>query len=294
MVKRRPGAGEILFVALNGGFMLAIVVVTLYPFLYVLFASVSDPLRMGRHMGFLLTPLGFSLRSYVLVIRNPMILAGYGNTLLYMTTGTALNLLLTSFGAYVLSRRNLLLRNVIMFFIVVTMFFSGGLIPFYLIVRSLGLSDRIWAMILPTAISSYNLIVMRTAFVQLPDSMEESARMDGANDFRILFQIYIPLCMAVVAVMILFYSVAHWNSWFNAMIFMRSRERYPLQLILREILVASTTQDMTTGAAATDQQPIGETIKYATIIVATLPILFVYPFLQRYFIHGVMIGALKE
>ncbi len=291
---RRLSAGDLVFNSLNGVFLFAVVIVTLYPFLYVLFASVSDPVRMGQHMGFLLLPLGISLKSYVLVLRNPMILGGYVNTLLYMTTGTALNLLLTSLGAYVLSRRRLMLRNAIMFFIVVTMFFSGGLIPFYLVVRGLGLADKIWAMILPTAISSYNLIVMRTAFAQIPDSMEESAHMDGANDFRILFQIYMPLCMAVVAVMILFYSVAHWNSWFNAMIFLRTRQKYPLQLILREILVASTTQDMTTQAAAIDQEPIGETIKYATIIVATLPILFVYPFLQRYFIRGVMIGALKE
>jgi putative aldouronate transport system permease protein len=293
-MQRRYGAGDIVFMTLNGVFMTAVVVVTLYPFLYVLFASVSDPVAMGQHIGFLLAPLGFSLASYRLVLRNPMITGGYLNTLLYMTSGTALNLLLTSLGAYVLSRRRLLLRNVIMFIIVVTMFFSGGLIPFYLVVRSLGLADKIWAMILPTAISSYNLIVMRTAFAQLPESMEESARMDGANDFRILFQIYIPLCMAVVSVMILFYAVGHWNSWFNAMIFMRTRQKYPLQLILREILVASTTQDMTTGAAAIDQEPIGEAIKYATIIVATLPIVSVYPFLQRYFIRGVMIGALKE
>ncbi len=291
---QRYRAGDIAFATLNGAFMFAVVVLTLYPFLYVFFASVSDPVRLGQHMGFLLSPLGFSLGSYRRVLQNPMITGGYLNTLIYMTSGTAVNLLLTSLGAYVLSRRKLLLRSAIMFFIVVTMFFSGGLIPFYLIVRSMGMSDKIWAMILPTAISSYNLIVMRTAFAQLPDSMEESARMDGANDFRILFQIYIPLCMAVVAVMILFYSVAHWNSWFNAMIFMRSRQKYPLQLILREILIASTTQDMTTSAAASDQEPIGESIKYATIMVATLPILFVYPFLQRYFIHGVMIGALKE
>jgi putative aldouronate transport system permease protein len=269
-------------------------VVTLYPFLYVLFASISDPVRMGQHLGLLLYPLGLTLASYKRVIQNPMILGGYLNTLLYMSTGTVLNLFLTSLGAYVLSRKRLLLRNAIMFFIVVTMFFSGGLIPFYLVVRGLGLTDKLWALILPTAISSYNLIVMRTAFAQVPDSMEESTRMDGANDFRILFQIYIPLCMAVVAVMILFYSVGHWNAWFNAMIFMRKREKYPLQLILREILVASTTESMMTEASAMDREPIGETIKYATIIVATLPILFVYPFLQRYFIKGVMIGALKE
>jgi putative aldouronate transport system permease protein len=293
-MKRRPGAGDIAFASLNAIFMLFVVVVTLYPFLYVLFASISDPVRMGQHLGLLLYPLGLTLASYKRVIQNPMILGGYLNTLLYMSTGTVLNLFLTSLGAYVLSRKRLLLRNAIMFFIVVTMFFSGGLIPFYLVVRGLGLTDKLWALILPTAISSYNLIVMRTAFAQVPDSMEESTRMDGANDFRILFQIYIPLCMAVVAVMILFYSVGHWNAWFNAMIFMRKREKYPLQLILREILVASTTESMMTEASAMDREPIGETIKYATIIVATLPILFVYPFLQRYFIKGVMIGALKE
>ncbi len=161
-------------------------------------------------------------------------------------------------------------------------------------VRGLGLADTMWALVLPTAISSYNLIVMRTAFAQVPDSMEESTRMDGANDFIILIQIYIPLCMAVVAVMILFYSVGHWNVWFNAMIFLRKREKYPLQLILREILIAATTESMMTEASAMDREPTGETIKYATIVVATLPILFVYPFLQRYFIRGVMIGALKE
>ena len=293
-MKRSYQARDIVFSTLNGVFMLFVVVVTLYPFLYVLFASISDPVRMGQHMGLLLTPLGLSLASYRRVIQNPMILGGYLNTLLYMSTGTVLNLFLTSLGAYVLSRKKLLLRNAIMFFIIVTMFFSGGLIPFYLVVRGLGLADKLWALILPTAISSYNLIVMRTAFAQVPDSMEESTRMDGANDFRILFQIYIPLCMAVVAVMILFYSVGHWNAWFNAMIFMRKREKYPLQLILREILVASGTENMMTEASAMDREPIGETIKYATIIVATLPILFVYPFLQRYFIKGVMIGALKE
>jgi len=293
-MKRSYQARDVVFSTLNGVFMLFVVVVTLYPFLYVLFASISDPVRMGQHMGLLLTPLGLSLASYRRVIQNPMILGGYLNTLLYMSTGTVLNLFLTSLGAYVLSRKKLLLRNAIMFFIIVTMFFSGGLIPFYLVVRGLGLADKLWALILPTAISSYNLIVMRTAFAQVPDSMEESTRMDGANDFRILFQIYIPLCMAVVAVMILFYSVGHWNAWFNAMIFMRKREKYPLQLILREILVASGTENMMTEASAMDREPIGETIKYATIIVATLPILFVYPFLQRYFIKGIMIGALKE
>lgn len=293
-MSRKLTTSDVVFAMLNGLFLLIVVVATLYPFLFILFASVSDPARMARHMGFLVTPLGFSLGSYRLVLLNPMIVRGYGNTLLYMGVGTVLNLLMTALGAYVLSRKRLGLKNVIMFFIVVTMFFSGGLIPYYLIVRGLGLTNRMWALILPSLISTYNMIVMRTAFVQLPDSMEESARIDGAQDFRILFQIIIPLCMPVVAVMILFYAVGHWNSWFPAMIFLRKRERYPLQLVLREILIASSTDSMTTEASATDKEPIGETVKYSTIIVATLPILFVYPFLQRYFIKGIMIGALKE
>ncbi len=291
---RRKGPGDYVFDALNGLFLALVVVVTLYPFIFVLFASISDSTEMAKHMGFLLAPLGFSLKSYKLVLENPMILAGYTNTLLYMSVGTTLNLLMTALGAYVLSRKRLMLRNLIMFFIVFTMFFSGGLIPYYLVVRGLGLANRMWALILPTAVSTYNLIVMRTAFAQIPDSMEESAKIDGASDYRILFRIIIPLAMPVVAVMILFYSVGHWNSWFPAMIFLRTREKYPLQLVLREILIASSTDSMTTGAAVGDQEPIGETVKYATIMTATLPILLVYPFLQRYFIKGIMIGALKE
>ena len=291
---RRIGVGDYIFMAFNGLFLTLVVVLTLYPFLFVFFASISDPTEMARHMGFLVAPLGFSLGSYKMVLSNPMILAGYTNTLVYMSIGTVLNLLMTSLGAYVLSRKRVMLRNLIMFFIVFTMFFSGGLIPYYLVVRGLGLANKMWALILPTAVSTYNLIIMRTSFAQIPDSMEESAKIDGASDYRILFWIIIPLAMPVVAVMILFYSVGHWNSWFPAMIFLRTRERYPLQLVLREILIASSTDSMTTDASSADKEPIGETVKYATIMVATLPILFVYPFLQRYFIKGIMIGALKE
>ncbi len=293
-MSRRNGPGDYVFMAFNAVFLTLVVVMTLYPFLFVTFASISDPTEMAKHMGFLVAPLGFSLGSYKLVLSNPMILAGYTNTLVYMSIGTVLNLLMTSLGAYVLSRKRLMLRNLIMFFIVFTMFFSGGLIPYYLVVKGLGLANKMWALILPTAISTYNLIIMRTSFAQIPDSMEESAKIDGASDYRILFWIIIPLAMPVVAVMILFYSVGHWNSWFPAMIFLRTRDKYPLQLVLREILIASSTDSMTTEASSADKEPIGETVKYATIMTATLPILFVYPFLQRYFIKGIMIGALKE
>lgn len=278
----------------NALFMVLLSILTLYPFLYVAFASLSDPASLMQHRGLLLMPEGFSLDAYKAVFDNPMIPAGYRNTLFYVTAGTAINLFMTSLGAYVLSRKGLYFRNAMMFFIVLTMFFQGGLIPTYLLVSSLGMIDTPWAMLLPGAISTWNLIIMRTSFQAVPVSLEESARIDGANDWTILFRVIIPLSLPVIAVMILFYGVGHWNAWFGAMLYLRDRELYPLQLVLREILITNSTDNMTTGASSLDKIPIGETIKYATIIAATIPILLLYPFLQKYFVKGVMIGAIKE
>lgn len=289
----RRTVGERTFDVVNTVLLSGLIVVTLYPFLYVLFASVSAPELLIRHRGLLLFPLGWNTAAYDRVLSNPMILKGYQNTLFIVVVGTTLNLFMTSLGAYVLSRKGVMLKNAIMFLVVFTMFFNGGLIPFYLQVRALGLADRVWALIFPTAISTWNLIVMRTSFQAIPDSMEESARLDGANDWHILFLIILPLSLPVVAVMILFYGVGHWNAWFNAMIFLRSRPKYPLQLILREILVASDTSSMTTNVGGLDVEAVGQTIKYATVVVATVPILFIYPFLQKYFVKGIMVGALK-
>lgn len=286
--------GDHLFNAINAALMVALMIVTLYPLLHVAFASLSDPAALMRHRGIILAPLGFTLAAYELVLDNPMVMLGYRNTLLYVVAGTALNLVMTSLGAYALSRRNLLLKNPIMFLIVFTMFFSGGLIPTFLLVgNTLNLMDNPLALILPTAISTYNLIIMRTAFEAVPYELEEAARMDGANDIQILWRVYLPLCKPVLAVMTLFYAVGHWNAFFSAMVYLRSREWYPLQLVLREILITNSTDSMLTGISMVDAVPIGETIKYATIVVATLPILCVYPFLQRYFTKGVMIGAIK-
>jgi putative aldouronate transport system permease protein len=180
-----------------------------------------------------------------------------------------------------------------MIMIVVTMYFNGGLIPFYLTVKALHLDNSYLALIFPVAINTFNLIIMRTSFASIPDSLEESARIDGASHFNILFRIIIPLSKATIAVMILYYSVGHWNSWFNAMIFIRKRELFPLQLILREILIQNDTSNMSIGVDAMDRESVAESIKYAIIIVATLPILTIYPFLQKYFVKGVMIGAVK-
>lgn len=289
----KRSSGEKTFDTINTLLLSALIVLTLYPFLYIAFASISEPALMIKHRGLLFGPLGVNFASYKMVLRYPMILKGYQNTLFIVTVGTSLNLLMTSFGAYVLSRKGVYWKGFIMFVVVFTMFFSGGLIPFYLQVRSLGLYDTLWALIFPTLMSTWNLIVMRTSFMAIPASMEESARIDGANDFTILFRIILPLSVPVIAVMILFYGVGHWNSWFNAMLFLRTRQLYPLQLILREILISSDTSQMTTNVGGMDVEAVGQTIKYATVMVATLPILFVYPFLQKYFVKGIMIGALK-
>ncbi|MDG0875746.1 carbohydrate ABC transporter permease [Paenibacillus thiaminolyticus] len=286
--------GERIFEVFNILFLILLCLVTLYPFIYVLFASLSDPAWVVQQRGLIWHPSGLNLEAYRLVFDNPMITSGYLNTLFIVSAGTCLNVFMTALGAYGLSRQNVMWKNPIMFFIVFTMFFSGGLIPSYLLVTGLGMLDSLWALIFPGAISAFNLIIMRTAFQSIPHSLEESAKLDGANDFTVMIRIILPLSMPVIAVMILFYGVGHWNSWFGAMIYLRDRELYPLQLVLREILITNSTDSMLTSAGTADKMPIGETIKYATIIVATVPILLLYPFLQKYFVKGVMIGAIKE
>jgi putative aldouronate transport system permease protein len=291
----RKSGGERIFDAFNIVFMLALIAVTLYPMLYVLFASLSDPGSLAQSRGVLLKPLGFSLEAYKKVFDNPSISSGYRNTLFYMVAGTLINLVLTSLGAYALSRKNVMWKQPILFLIIFTLFFSGGLIPTYLLVaKTLNWIDTPWALIIPNAISTWNLLILKTAFEAVPVSLEEAARMDGANDFTILLRIIIPLSLPALAVIALFYAVGHWNAYFQALIYLRNRDLFPLQLILREILIANSMDSMTTGVSSGDVEPIGETIKYATIVVATVPILLLYPFLQRYFIKGVLIGAVKE
>lgn len=204
-------------------------------------------------------------------------------------------MLMTIFGAYTLSRKWLMGRKVFMVIIVITMFFGGGLIPSFLLVKELGLYNTIWALIIPGAVSSWNIILMRTHFLGISDSLEESAKMDGANDFHVLFRIILPVSTPILAVMTLFYAVGHWNSWFAASIYLKDRNLYPLQLVLRSILLSGSLQDMgDTGITTSpNAREIAKGLKYATVIVATVPILFVYPFVQKYFIKGIMIGSLK-
>ncbi|MEC0227657.1 carbohydrate ABC transporter permease [Paenibacillus alba] len=287
----RMSRSEKVFDAVNIMIMLVLVVVTLYPLVYVGLASISDASSLLAHKGLLLKPYGFHIEAYKQVLSNHSILTGYSNTLIIIILGVFVNLLLTSLGAYVLSRKNVLWNRVFIFIILFTMFFQGGLIPLYLMVKGVGLYNSLLALVLPFAVNTFNLIIMRTSFSAIPDSLEESAKIDGANHFVILFRIIMPLSMPVIAVMIMFYAVEKWNGWFYASIFLKDRDLFPLQLILREILLANSTESMTSGSDQGFQ--LAETIKYATIMVATLPILFFYPIVSKYFVKGVMVGALK-
>jgi len=291
-VKR--SAGEITFDFLNTVIMLGVIVLTLYPFVYVFFASLSDAVELIRHRGLMWKPQGFSLEAYKTVLSNQKVINGYKNTIFYVVVGSAFNLFMTSLGAYVLSRRNVMLKKPIMIMIMVTMFFGGGLIPTYLLIHDLGLYNTRAALIIPSAINTWNLIVLRTSFQGVPYGLEESARIDGANDFTILFRIIIPLSLPVMAVMTLFYAVGHWNSYFSALIYLTDASKFPLQLVLREVLIANNMEEMLTGIMNDQRYQVAETIKYATIMVSTVPILVLYPFLQKYFVKGVLIGSLKE
>lgn len=290
----KKSIGERLFDGFNIVLLAAGSFLFLYPLWFVIVSSVSDAASIASG-AVSLWPRGFNLEAYERVFSDSRVWLTYRNTIFYVLAGTLINLVLTTLGAYPLSRRDLYGRNAIMLFIVFTMFFSGGLIPMYLNVRDLGLFDTRWALLLPGAISAYNLIVMRTFFQStIPDGLIESAKIEGASEYRILWSIVLPLSMPVVAVMTLFYAVYHWNSWFDAMIYLQDRSLHPLQLLLREILVSSQTNDMLGGVGSGDVVGVSETIKYATTVIATLPILVIYPFLQKYFAKGVMLGGVKE
>ncbi len=285
---------EKVFSAINVILLAVFGFICAYPIYYIVMGSFSEPMEMMKHVGeFLAKPYGFSLAAYKTVAENRMIPQGYLNTLLYLTVGLIVNMTFTSLGAYALSKKTMALRNPIMLMVSFTMFFSGGMIPTYLVVQELGMIDNWTAMVFPTAINTFNLIIMRTSFQELPEELFESMRIDGGNEWQIFFHIAIPLSPAVLAVIALYYGVYHWNSWMPAMLYMRTRENYPLQLVLREILINNDLSSMGGNASDGDQEYISATLKYATIIVATVPIMCVYPFLQKYFMKGVMVGAIK-
>jgi putative aldouronate transport system permease protein len=290
----RATRGYRVFSFFNGMIMLMVIFATAYPMYYVLIASFSDPAALSRATGALWLPMRpFTLGAYRLVFGNPMIGRGFLNTAFVLAAGVAVNIALTAMGAYFLSLKGPMLKTAITLMIVFTMYFSGGLIPSYLNLRDLKLLDSLWALILPSAVNTTNLIIMKTAFQSIPDSLVQSARLDGASHLRILASITLPLSMATVAVIILYYGVAHWNAWFGASIYLRNRDLFPLQLVMRNILSSLSLNEMMGGASMDEMARIAELIKYALIVVATGPILLLYPFLQKYFVKGVMVGAIK-
>jgi putative aldouronate transport system permease protein len=291
----RKSSSRIVFEIGNALILLLLGFIFLAPMLHVAFASISDPVKLNSFSGLILWPLGQPvLEGYRIVLRSPNILTGYMNTLFYVGVGTAISMLLTIIAAYCLSRKTFELRNPLMMIISFTMLFSGGLMPLYMVVRNLGMYNTRWAVIIPSAISVFNLIIMRTSFQDIPDSLEDAARIDGANDLQILFHIILPVSKAVIAVIGLYYAVGLWNAWFSANIYLRDRTKFPLQLILREILLNNDDSIMSSSAEASKMlNTARRLVQYCAIMVATLPILFVYPFIQKYFTKGVMIGAIK-
>lgn len=285
--------GEKVFTVFNTAFLSFVSIACLYPILYVIFASLSSSKLLMKNNGLLLHPLGFNTNAYIKVFQNPMILIGYKNTIFVLVMGLAVSMVLSILGAYFLSKQGIYFKKHVMIMIIITMYFSGGLVPKYLTVRSLGLDNSLWALILPSAISTYNMIIMRTSFSSIPRELDEAATIDGANQLSILLRIYIPLAKATLAVIFLYYAVGKWNSWFQASIYLRDRTKFPLQLVLREILISNDTGTSIADGSMADTEAIGLSIKYATIVVSTLPILVLYPFVQKYFVKGVMVGSLK-
>ncbi len=270
----------------------------LYPLYFVVICSFSNPNAVAAGKVYLI-PKQITLDAYKVVFANSDILLGYRNTIFYTVVGTLVNLALTLTAAYALSRKNFIGRNVIMFLIVFTMYFSGGMIPTYLTVRNLGLLNTWWAMILPAGISTYNLIVARTFFQNgVPAEIEEAARIDGCSTFQVFGKIVLPLSKALIGVLTLYYAVAHWNSYFDALIYLTSaREKIPLSLVLREILILNTMKSAAGSSAdgelAVYYANLAQQLKYALIVVSSVPLLIVYPFLQKYFDKGVMLGSIK-
>ena len=243
----------------------------------------------------LLKPLGFTVDAYKAVIKNPGILSGYRNTLIILVGGLAVNLTLTAIGAYFFSRKNVKLQKPLWLFVLFTMYFSGGTIPFYFTVLDLGLKNSLLSLILPTAVGTFNMIILRNAFASIPSDLEDAVKLDGGGHFVMLFRVILPLSKSAMAVMVMYYAVGHWNSWFNAFIYIPDVHKQPVQLVLRKLLISGSNIDMGAETAnIPNYEMMAKSMKAAMVIVTTVPILAIYPLLQRYFVGGMMIGSLKE
>lgn len=292
--KIRRSTGDMVFDVINYTLLVLVLIIVIYPLWFVVIASFSDS-RAVLNGEVWLWPKDFQVDAYVRVFKDSRIMRGYANTIFYTLAGTTLNIIGTVIAAYPLSRKDFVGRNVIMMLLAFTMYFSGGLIPTYLIYKQLHIVNTVWVMILPGMVSVYNLIIVRTFFQGIPFELQEAAFIDGANNFAILTKVIVPLSKPVLAVMVIFYGVGHWNEFFNALVFLSKKELAPLQLVMRDILITASAgiSEGTGGAAIADKLRLAESLKYSVIIVSSLPVLMLYPFLQKYFVKGVMLGAIK-
>ncbi|GGQ63672.1 sugar ABC transporter permease [Streptomyces althioticus] len=287
----RPSRGYRVFQGVNGVILTLVVLITLYPFVNIVARSFSGEKEI-RAGDVTLWPQGFNLTTYEIVFSDSMFWRNYGNTVLYTVVATAVAMVLTTCYAYVLSKHHLKGRGALVGIAVFTMFFTGGLIPNYVLITSLGLKNSVWAIALPNAISVFNLLVMKAFFESLPTELEEAAQIDGLSTYGTLLRIVLPLSKAVVATMVLFYSVSFWNSWFSAFLYMDRTELMPVTVYLRNLL-AGATGGTAAGAGTENLTQVNANIQAVTIVLTSLPILCVYPFVQRYFVSGVMLGAVK-
>lgn len=284
--------GSRLFDVCNVIVMLLLSLAVLFPIWHVLVVSFSDGIAVQSGQ-VVFWPKGFTVASYAQIFKEKSLLNAYGNTLKYTLVGTAINMAMTILCAYPMSKRELFGKGFFTVLMVIPMFVGGGMIPTYLLIDSLGLIDTMWAIVLPGAISTYNMIVMRTFFQTIPTALEESAKIEGAGEWRVLLSVVLPLSTPILATMIMFYSVGHWNSYFSAILYLNRKEYYPVQVILRNIVIANETQNYIAETASSSMEFISTTIKYAVVVVVIAPILCIYPFVQKYFVKGMMVGAIK-
>ncbi|OZU88292.1 sugar ABC transporter permease [Virgibacillus indicus] len=299
-MNKQRGLSDKAFDKLNTFFVFLIVIVIIYPLIFVISASISDPAAVSSGEMWL-WPVDITFEGFKLVFNNDAIWLGYRNTIFYTILGTIIHLVILLPCAYALSRKEMMAKKLILWFILFTMLFNGGLIPTYLVIKSLGMVDTIWAIVIPNVVGAWSILVARAFFQQsIPDQLVEASKIDGASDFYIFRKIVLPLSLPIIAVMALFHAVSLWNQYFTALIYLSDSNLYPLQLILREILIVNEIggEGMEGGAGLAEslvnQVKTAGLVKYAVIIVSSLPLLIVYPFLQRFFVKGVLIGSVKE
>lgn len=281
------------FDIVNGTLLVLVAAVMLYPMVNALAVSFSSYESYLKNP-YMVVTTQWSLEGFHYVFQNGLVMRSYGNTIFITVAGTLLSLVLTVIMAYPLSKKNLRGKKFFMYLLVFTMMFNGGLIPNFFLIRNLGWLDTFWALIVPGALSAYNVILMKSFFETLPDSLEEAARIDGASDLMVLTRIVLPLSTPILATIALFVAVGHWNSFFSALIYIRAPEKWTLQLVLREILLSANNSMLQAGGDSANLSTVPpETLRYATLVVAVVPILCVYPFLQKYFVQGMTLGAVK-